>query len=79
MMSQCRLADTDVSKIYRIQGFEDSSSAYADKLRRMGFTAGTTVEHVQGASHDPQVFFVRGSRVALRKSEAKQVFVEELK
>lgn len=77
-MSQQKLADTDISKIYRIKGFEDPSSAYADKLRRMGFTPGTTVEHVQGASHDPQIFFVRGSRVALRKSEARQVFVEEL-
>ena len=77
-MSQQTLADTDVSKVYRIKGFEDPSSAYAYKLRRMGFTDGTTVEHVQGASHDPQIFFVRGSRVALRKSEARQVFVEEL-
>ena len=43
------LADTDVRKIYRLIGFEDPSSAYADKLRHMGFTDGTPVKPVQGA------------------------------
>lgn len=77
-MKTMTLADTDLSKIYKIKGFADPTSAYADKLRRMGFIAGTPIEHVQGASHDPMLFFVRGGRVALRKSEARHILVEEI-
>ncbi len=77
-MKTVTLADTDISKIYRIVGFEDPTSAYADKLRRMGFIPGTSIEQIQGASHDPLLFFVRGGRVALRKNESKAILVEEV-
>ncbi len=78
-MDTITLADTDVSKIYKIARFAEPESAFADKLHRMGFIEGTPIEHIKGASHDPMVFFIRGGRVALRKSEARSILVEELR
>ncbi len=77
-MNTINLADTDISKIYKIVRFVEPDSAFADKLHRMGFIEGTPIEHIHGASNDPLVFFIRGGRVAIRKSDARAVLVEEL-
>ena len=44
----------------------------------MGFVEGTPVELAPVKLSDPMVIQIRGSRIALRKSEAQQVLVKEL-
>ena len=65
-------------KTYQVAGFAQAGSEYAIKLHKMGFVVGTTVELAQVKLADPMVIQIRGSRVALRKNEAEQVFVEEV-
>ena len=44
----------------------------------MGFVEGTPVELAPVNVSDPMVIQIRGSRIALRKSEAQQILVQEL-
>jgi len=44
----------------------------------MGFVEGTPLRLAPVALKDPMVVEIRGSRIALRRMEAKQVYVEEL-
>jgi len=61
---------------YRISGFTDQESDYSDKLSKMGFITGTPIELAPVAISDPMVFQIRGSRIALRRQEAKEILVE---
>lgn len=63
---------------YRVSGFTDQNSDYCDKLTKMGFTSGTTIELAPVAITDPMVFQIRGSRIALRRKEAADILVEGL-
>lgn len=65
------------NKMYQISGFTNSSSDYAKKLHKMGFVEGTPVQLAPVKLSDPMVIQIRGSRIALRKSEARQVLVQE--
>lgn len=71
------LTDIGQGKAYQISGFENHPSEYTEKLHKMGFVEGTTIELAQVKLSDPIVFQIRGSRIALRKNEAKQVLVKE--
>jgi len=62
---------------YKVSGFEKENSKYAEKLYKMGFVKGTPVELAPVQLTDPMVVQIRGSRIALRKSEAKEVLVVE--
>lgn len=73
------LAEIDKGKIYTVKGFKQSSSDYTDKLYKMGFVEGTPLQLAPVAINDPLVVEIRGSRVALRKKEAEEIRVEELK
>ncbi len=73
------LSEIDSGKTYKVTGFKQSSSAYADKLYKMGFVEGTPLQLAPVAIKDPIVIEIRGSRVALRKKEAQEVQVEEVK
>ena len=73
-----RLADIRPGTTYMISGFENKESDYAEKLNKMGFTPGTPVALAPVDLLDPQVFNIRGSRIALRKREAGQVLVREV-
>ena len=72
------LADIIKGKSYQVSGFTESSTEYAEKLSKMGFVVGTAVALAQVQLNDPMVLQIRGSRVALRRSEAAQILVEEL-
>jgi len=61
---------------YKVVGFTEPASAYAEKLRKMGFTKGTPIQRAAIAIHDPIIVLLRGSQIALRKTEAKCVLVE---
>lgn len=76
MSNTLLLADMTQGSIYRVLGFKSETSVYAQKLHKMGFVKGTPVALAPVAMNDPIVIQIRGSRVALRKTEARQVFVE---
>ena len=65
-------------RTYHVAGFVDNSTHYAEKLYKMGFVEGTPVELAPVKLSDPMVIQIRGSRIALRKSEAQQILVQEL-
>ena len=62
---------------YKVSGFEKEHSKYAEKLYKMGFVKGTPVELAPVQLTDPMVVQIRGSRIALRRSEAREVLVVE--
>ena len=78
MPKNTNLTEISREKIYQVAGFEDNSSDYAQKLHKMGFVEGTPVELAPVKLSDPMVIQIRGSRIALRKSEAQQILVKEL-
>lgn len=78
MSNTVNLSEIDKGKTYKVAGFEEATSVYADKLYKMGFVEGTPVQLAPVAISDPIVIEVRGSRVALRRKEAEQVIVKEL-
>lgn len=78
MPRSTNLTEIRRDKIYQVAGFVDNSTAYAEKLYKMGFVEGTPVELAPVNLSDPMVIQIRGSRIALRKSEAQQILVQEL-
>jgi ferrous iron transport protein A len=65
-------------KAYQVSGFQQRDSAYAEKLYKMGFVEGTPVQLAPVELADPIIIEIRGSRIALRRQEAKQIYVQEL-
>jgi ferrous iron transport protein A len=78
MPKRTNLAEINRGQIYQVAGFVNSSTDYAEKLYKMGFVEGTPVELAPVNLSDPMVIQIRGSRIALRKSEAQQILVQEL-
>lgn len=78
MPSNTNLTEISRDKIYQVAGFVNNASDYAEKLHKMGFVEGTPVELAPVKLSDPMVIQIRGSRIALRKSEAQQILVQEL-
>jgi len=64
-------------RCYKVSGFETENSKYAEKLYKMGFVKGTPVELAPVRLTDPMVVQIRGSRIALRRNEAREVLVVE--
>ncbi|MFW2368524.1 MAG: FeoA family protein [Desulforhopalus sp.] len=78
MARQTNLTEISRDKTYQVAGFANNSTDYAEKLHKMGFVEGTPVELAPVNLSDPMVIQIRGSRIALRKSEAQQILVREL-
>lgn len=78
MANIINLADICKGKSYQVSGFKETAAEYAEKLSKMGFVVGTAVALAPVKLNDPMVLQIRGSRVALRKSEAAQILVEEM-
>jgi ferrous iron transport protein A len=78
MPKSTNLAEINRGQVYQVSGFVNSSTDYAEKLNKMGFVQGTPVELAPVKLSDPMVIQIRGSRIALRKSEAQQILVQEL-
>jgi ferrous iron transport protein A len=78
MSRTIKLKDICKGKAYQVSGFVDTSSDYAEKLIKMGFVIGTPIRLAPVKLSDPMVVQIRGSRIALRKKEAQDIFVEEL-
>lgn len=78
MSKTIRLAEIRPDKPYKVSGFENKGSDYADKLNKMGFISGTDVTLAPVNMLDPMVFQIRGSRIALRKNEARTIYVREV-
>jgi ferrous iron transport protein A len=78
MPKRTNLTEISRDKTYQVAGFVNNSTDYAEKLYKMGFVEGTPVELAPVNLSDPMVIQIRGSRIALRKSEAQQILVEEL-
>ncbi len=78
MPNRTNLTEISRDKMYQVAGFVNNSTDYAEKLYKMGFVEGTPVELAPVKLSDPMVIQIRGSRIALRKSEAQQILVEEL-
>ncbi len=76
MPKNTNLTEIIKGKIYQVAGFVNISSDYAEKLIRLGFVVGTPIELAPVKISDPMVVQIRGSRIALRKSEAQQILVE---
>ena len=77
MAKSIHLANICHGNTYEVSGFADSDSDYAEKLYKMGFVEGTAIELAPVNLSDPIIIQIRGSRVALRKKEAQQVFVRK--
>ena len=77
MERNINLADISKGISYEVVGFEPENSVYAEKLYKMGFVKGTPVELAPVASSDPMIVQIRGSRIALRKTEAQEILVKE--
>jgi ferrous iron transport protein A len=75
-MAKINLTEAVKGISYRISGFTDQESDYSDKLSKMGFITGTPIELAPVAISDPMVIQIRGSRIALRRQEAKEILVE---
>ena len=78
MSKMIKLQDICKGKCYKVSGFVDESSIYAEKLHKMGFVAGTPVQLAPVKLSDPMVVQIRGSRIALRRKEAQEIIVEEI-
>lgn len=78
MAKSTNLTEIQKDKMYKVAGFVDNSTDYAEKLYKMGFIEGTPVELAPVKLSDPMVIQIRGSRIALRKSEALQILVQEV-
>jgi ferrous iron transport protein A len=78
MPKRTNLTEISRDKTYQVAGFVNNSTDYAEKLYKMGFVEGTPVELAPVNLSDPMVIQIRGSRIALRKSEAQQILVKEL-
>lgn len=77
-MQKISLSDMRPGKHYSVAGFQNALPSYADKLFKMGFIEGTPVRLAPVLLTDPIVVELRGSRVALRKDEARQLIVREI-
>ncbi len=75
----CGLDRIRPRRVYKIAHFARSTSEYATKLNIMGFIVGTTIELAPVGISDPMVFDIRGSRISLRKKEAREIIVREVK
>ena len=71
------LANISMGTSYIVSGFNPERTDYADKLYKMGFVEGTPVSLAPVEISDPLIIQIRGSRVALRKTEARQILVKE--
>ncbi len=61
----------------RVLGYSDESSLFAARLQSLGFIRGARVEFLRQAPlGDPIQLRVRGTRVALRRSEADILLLE---
>ena len=78
MPKNTNLTEISRDKMYQVAGFVDNSTDYAEKLYKMGFVEGTPIELAPVKLSDPMVIQIRGSRIALRKSEAQQILVKVL-
>ncbi len=78
MQTAMNLTDINIGKAYRVSGFRQSTSEYAEKLYKMGFVEGTVVKLAPIKMSDPLVVQIRGSRIALRRKEAQEIIVKEL-
>src|SRR4051794_2026411 len=77
-MSLGQLKPGQSARILRIAGSaEPESKEIAQRLMEMGFLAGSLVEVIHEApfGHDPLAVRVRGTLIALRRSEANRVEV----
>ncbi len=77
-MNNIRLDEITKGRAYLVAGIQQNDSSYAEKLYKMGFVEGTPVRLAPVELYDPMVIEIRGSRIALRRQEAKQVYVQEL-
>ena len=77
MICTLSLATMLQDKSYRVVGFQNDATDYAEKLLKMGFVAGTPVALAPTGQKDPLVVNIRGSRIALRRAEAQEIIVEE--
>lgn len=79
MADRIRLANIKPGISYVVAGFMETASTYSEKLCKMGFVTGTRLELAPVNIVDPMVVRIRGSRIALRKNEAEQILVEEVR
>ncbi len=57
--------------------FSRTEKGVASRLTSLGFTPGVEIEMVQNYGHGPLVVALRGTRVALGRSEARHIFVQK--
>ncbi len=80
-LSQLALGQPAVVRAYAT----DMSASVADpmiaRLMELGFISGTKVQiaHLAPFANDPLAVDVRGKRIAIRRSEAQLILVEEVK
>jgi ferrous iron transport protein A len=54
----------------------DGGRIFRSRAANLGFTTGVMVTVVQNFGHGPMIVALRGTRVALGRDEATQVFIE---
>ena len=74
-INQIPLAELVVGEHATVRSF-DMGRAVTNRLASLGFTPGAEVDMTQNYGRGPLIVIVRGTRVALGRSEAAQVFVE---
>jgi Fe2+ transport system protein FeoA len=79
------LSELGIGKVAIVKGFAEGPLQPAEekmiaRLMELGFIRETrvTTVHVAPFSHDPIAVEVRGKKIAIRRSDAKLVVIEEL-
>ncbi len=63
--------------VARVVGFVDEAGSYAKRLQSLGLTHGARIEFLRQAPFgDPVQLLVRGTRIALRRSEVEALLLE---
>lgn len=76
MSAEILLSEIEREQRYEVVGFKGGGTEYEAKLHRLGFVEGTEVSLVPAQRHDPMIVRIRGSRIALRTTEAGCVVVK---
>ncbi|MFA5788173.1 MAG: FeoA family protein [Actinomycetota bacterium] len=72
---EASLSDVVAGEDTTILAFRDGRAAM-NRLAALGFTPGATVSTIQNFGRGPLIVTVRGTRVALGRSEAAKIIVE---
>lgn len=73
------LSEMPIGSESRILRFDVKDSGFINTLEKKGFLPNTLIKRSEVSLNDPMVYFIRGSRVCLRKIDASKILVKGIK